>query len=101
MARGIVGRMKSFSEALIKRQNRQLYYLHFLCIQIQRCFRGYHSRKYKHDQARRKLYIRSLEEKRLEVLEQMQKYAFEQAEVRVFSHWYSEFMIYHSKIPIA
>lgn len=83
--RGMVGRVKSLSEALLKKQNRQLYYLHYLCIQIQRCFRGYHSRKYKQDQARRKRYIRTLEEKRREILEQMQKYAFEQAEVIFFN----------------
>lgn len=88
--RGIVGRLKSLSEAVQKSQRRKLYYLHYLCIQLQRCFRGYHSRKYKYDQARRKLYIRMLEEKRREVLQQMEKYAAEQAEVSnhlIFSYY--------------
>ena len=54
--------------------------MHFLCIQLQRCFRGYYSRKYKHDQARRKLYCRMIEQKGQEILDEMAEYARIQAE---------------------
>lgn len=54
-----------------------------MVIQLQRCFRGYYSRKYKQDHARRKQYCRMIEEKGRMVLEGMEKYLSEQSEVRV------------------
>lgn len=78
--RGHMGRKRVRGMTLKKQHSRHLFYLHYLCIQLQRCFRGYYSRKYKHDQARRKRYCRMIEEKGKEVVEQMARYAQEQAE---------------------
>lgn len=78
--RGHMGRQKANEEAGRKRTRRNLYYINYLCIQLQRCFRGYYSRKYKQDHSRRKQYCRFLEDKHIEVLNQMNQYAFEQAE---------------------
>lgn len=61
-----------------------MFYLHYLVGQLQRCFRGYYSRKYKQDHARRKQYCRMIEEKGRVVLEGMEKYFLEQAEVLCF-----------------
>lgn len=78
--RGHMGRKKARAAADSKKNGRRMYYLHFLCIQMQRCFRGYYSRKYKHDQARRKQYCRMIEEKGQEIVDQMAEYARIQAE---------------------
>lgn len=77
-----MGRKKAKREADAKKTLRQLYYINYLCIQLQKCFRGYYSRKYKRDHSKRKAYCRELQEKGREVLEKMQQYAFEQTEVR-------------------
>lgn len=58
-------------------------FLHYMVIQLQRCFRGYYSRKYKQDHARRKQYCRMIEEKGRLVLEGMERYLMEQTEVRM------------------
>lgn len=76
-----MGRKKAKSEFNDKQTQRQLHYIHYLCIQIQRCFRGFYSRKYKRDHARRKAYCRMIEEKGKEILNNMQQYVFEQTEV--------------------
>jgi hypothetical protein len=52
----------------------------YLCIQIQRCFRGYYSRKYKHDQARRREYVRMILEQGESVRAGLAQYASELAE---------------------
>lgn len=57
-------------------------FLHYMVLQLQRCFRGYYSRKYKQDHARRKQYCRMIEEKGRLVLEGMERYLMEQTEVR-------------------
>lgn len=76
-----MGRKKAKNESNDKQTQRQLHYIHYLCIQIQRCFRGFYSRKYKRDHARRKAYCRMIEEKGKEILNNMQQYVFEQTEV--------------------
>lgn len=59
-------------------------YFTYLCIQLQKCFRGYYSRKYKHDQVRRKQYCKMLIEQGELVRQNLQKYAEELAEVNRF-----------------
>lgn len=75
-----MGRKKAKREADGKKTLRQLYYINYLCIQLQKCFRGFYSRKYKRDHSKRKAYCRELQEKGKEILEKMQQYAFEQNE---------------------
>src|SRR4051794_193104 len=52
--RGLIGRGRAQAQYTSKMDNRQASLYFYLCIQIQKSFRGYYSRKYKHDQARRK-----------------------------------------------
>lgn len=88
-----MGRKKAKAEAERKKTARQLHYIHYLCVQIQRCFRGYYSRKYKRDHAKRKQYCRFIEEKAHLILQQMQQYAFEQTEVSWFYTVYMTFRL--------
>eukprot|EP01031_Cornospumella_fuschlensis_P035376 gene35376-42873_t len=78
--RAAMGRKRAHANDEQKQRDRHLAFLHYLCIQLQRSFRGYYSRKYKHDQHRRKLYCRMIAEKNEEVLEKMRQYNSEQAE---------------------
>jgi hypothetical protein len=78
--RGHMGRQRSRAARRARAEQRNFYFLHFLCIQMQRCFRGYYSRKYKHNQERRKEYCRIIAEKGREAVAQMAAYAQEQAE---------------------
>lgn len=66
-----------------KLEGRQLSLYHYLCIQIQRIFRGFYSRKYKHDQTRRKLYCKMLVEKGQMIRQSMQQYSEDLLVVRI------------------
>lgn len=76
-----MGRMVAQQALSDKLDGRQVSLFHYLCIQIQKCFRGYYSRKYKHDQKRRKEYARMVAERGEEVRAQMAKYQEELAAV--------------------
>lgn len=52
----------------------------YCAVQIQKNFRGYHSRKYKKDHGKRKRYLASVVQKGEEVRANMQRYAEEQVE---------------------
>lgn len=80
--RGHLGRLITKAKRQEKLEARELSFFTYLCIQLQRCFRGYYSRKYKHDQARRKQYARMIAEQGELVRQNLQKYAEELAEVR-------------------
>jgi hypothetical protein len=62
---------------------RQLSIFHYYCIQIQRTFRGFYSRKYKANQASRSQYRRALLEQSEVVRQTLQKYAEDLATVRM------------------
>lgn len=79
--RGHLGRKAVRRTAQLKIDNRRRSVLDYLCCQLQRCFRGYYSRKYKQDHARRKQYCRSIEVKGCKVVEGMEQYFLEQADV--------------------
>mmetsp|Transcript_1374 Transcript_1374/g.2238 ORF Transcript_1374/g.2238 Transcript_1374/m.2238 type:complete len:473 (-) Transcript_1374:130-1548(-) len=75
--RGHFGRMVAREKLLASEESRQLSLFNYLCIQIQKCFRAYYSRKYKHDQARRKEYVRMVIEKGELVRETLRQYAMD------------------------
>ena len=79
--RGHIGRVITRERRRDLLESRELSFFTYLCIQLQKCFRGYYSRKYKHDQARRKQYCRMLIEKGELVRQNIQQYAQELAEV--------------------
>lgn len=82
LLRGILGRSRAMNASRQKQQDRHAAFLHYLCIQLQRCFRGFYSRKYKHDQHRRKQYCRMIAEQGEKIIDKMHQYSEEQAEVR-------------------
>lgn len=51
---------------------------HYFCLQVQRCFRGYYSRRYKHNFYSRKNYIKQVEEKGNEIRAAISKYSHDQ-----------------------
>ena len=55
----------------------------YFAAQIQRCFRGFYSRKYRQNHAARIAYFKSVSDKNEEVLAMMEEYANEQAMVSV------------------
>lgn len=61
-------------------EEKQLKFYNYLVLQIQRCFRGYYSRKYKSDMKKRKKYIQELQEKNDELIRSMSAYAEKQLE---------------------
>lgn len=77
--RGLMGRFLARATLNQKLDGRQISLFHYLCIQIQKCFRGYYSRKYKHDQVKRKEYCKMLEAKGKEIRASMDKYVEEVA----------------------
>jgi len=81
--RGLLGRNIARNKLKELDESRQLSLFNYLCIQLQKCFRGYYSRKYKHDQHRRKEYCKMLEAQGEQVRQDLQKYAEELAEVRI------------------
>lgn len=79
--RGLLGRMKSADELKTKLNLRQVALFHYLCIKIQKQFRGYHSRKYKQSQYRRNEYKKFVESQAMKVKAAADKYTEEQMEV--------------------
>ena len=75
--RGHLGRLISRKKKRSKIEFREISIFHYYCIQIQKCFRGYYSRKYKHDQHRRHQYTQMLIERNELIRESLQKYADE------------------------
>ena len=69
---------------------RQLSIFHYYCIQIQKGFRGFYSRKYKADQAKRSQYRRALIEQSEVVRQTLQKYAEDLATVSVAVRLYCD-----------
>jgi hypothetical protein len=57
----------------------------YFTIQLQRCFRGYYSRKYRKDHSARRAYFKQVAEKNQEVLEMMSEYALVQVSVSILS----------------
>jgi len=79
--RGFLGRVKSSNSLHDKSNDRQLSLFHYLSIQIQKSFRGYYSRKYKHCQAARKKYCKTLLEEGAKIRNMMKQYSLDQEEV--------------------
>lgn len=82
--RGYCGRGVAKYQQKWKLDSRQMAWVHLLCIQVQRCFRGYYSRKYKQCMSRRRKYCQMLSEKSELMRQQMSDYAAEQMRVRFF-----------------
>ena len=85
--RGRKGREEAQLTLQRRNDSRQRSLFDYFTIQLQRCFRGYYSRKYRKDHAARKAYIRQIEEKNREVLEMMSQYALLQVSVRSLTFW--------------
>lgn len=79
--RGKFGRNRAKAAAKAKKDRRQISLFNYLCIQMQRSFRGYYSRKYKHSQLRRKRYAQSVMENGEIARMEMEKYNQLQIEV--------------------
>ena len=77
--RGLMGRRKALGEALERREARVFSLFKYMTMQIQRCFRGFYSRKYRSNHADRKKFIGDLEETGRKVREMMYNYAQDQA----------------------
>ncbi len=60
----------------------------YFVLQIQRCFRGAYSRKYRHDFHKRKEYLHGLVAKGNQIRESMANYSRNQLEVRVYCALY-------------
>jgi hypothetical protein len=79
--RGYLGRMRAGGELSAQEASRQLSLFHYYCMQIQRCMRGFYSRKYKHDHERRKRYRARIAAEGDQTRAQMADYALKQAMV--------------------
>ena len=66
-----------------KRAFRQSSLFQYFTLQIQRCFRGYYSRKYLTDHSARRAYFKSIADKNQEVLDMMAEYALVQISVSI------------------
>lgn len=82
--RGIMGRQRALDHLQQKLENRQLSLFHYFCIQLQRSFRGYYSRKYKHNMAKRREDVNKLDATNKAVLASMEEYAKNQLLVRSY-----------------
>lgn len=83
--RGILSRVRTQMALRSKLDDRQLSIFHYMCIQLQKRFRGYYSRKYKQDQMRRNRYKERLQQLGQETLKRSEQYredltAYEQQE---------------------
>ena len=54
---------------------RQRSLFNYFAIQIQKCYRGFHSRKYRQNHSARRAYFKQIAEKNEEVLKMMAEYA--------------------------
>ena len=84
--RGHLGRNKASSSLKNKYDNRQLSLFHYLCIQIQKSFRGYYSRKYKQSMRKRKRYCQRISEEGEKVRKMMEKYSEELIQVPILCY---------------
>jgi len=100
--RGHRGRTRARNAYNERAEMRQVCLFQYFAAQIQRCFRGFYSRKYKQNHAARRAYFKSVSDKNEEVLAMMENYANEQAMVRhvmtvIFCPrsvpWYSPFFV--------
>ena len=64
-------------------ESRQRSLYNYFIIQIQKCYRGFHSRKYRQNHFARRAYFKQIAEKNEEVLKMMAEYAALQETVRV------------------
>jgi hypothetical protein len=85
VVRGHVGRRQAQLRLQEVRDSRQRCLFDYFTIQLQRCFRGYYSRKYKKDHSARRAYFKKVAEKNQEVLEMMSEYALVQVSVSILS----------------
>jgi hypothetical protein len=83
VVRGHVGRRQAQLRLQEVRDSRQRCLFDYFTIQLQRCFRGYYSRKYKKDHSARRAYFKKVAEKNQEVLEMMSEYALVQVSVSI------------------
>ena len=83
VVRGHVGRRQAQLRLQEVRDSRQRSLFDYFTIQLQRCFRGYYSRKYKKDHSARRAYFKKVAEKNQEVLEMMSEYALVQVSVSI------------------
>jgi hypothetical protein len=79
--RGYNGRQKAHLKQQEKVEYRQASLFQYFIIQIQRCFRGFYSRKYRQNHAARKTYFKSVADKNQEILDMMAEYALVQMTV--------------------
>lgn len=77
--RGHIGRKKMRDARTSKAERRTQSLFKCFVIQIQRCFRGYYSRRYRANHADRKAFIKNLQETGQKVRDMMYKYSMEQA----------------------
>lgn len=77
--RGLMGRQRAAGERATKNETRVFSLFTYFAMQLQRCFRGYYSRKYRSNHADRKKFIGDLEETGRKVREAMWQYSMEQA----------------------
>lgn len=84
VVRGHVGRRQAQLRHQEIRDSRQRSLFDYFTIQLQRCFRGYYSRKYRKDHSARRAYFKKVAEKNQEVLEMMSEYALVQVSVSIF-----------------
>jgi hypothetical protein len=82
--RGHMGRKKSRHQLKKRNESRLLSMFFFFAIQLQRTFRGYYSRKYKHNFYNRKKYLQQLVVKGEEVRGRLTEYNRVVAEVTCY-----------------
>lgn len=85
MFRGHLGRNNAHKKIQDKIEFRQISLYQYFTIQIQKCYRGYYSRKYRKNYWARKTYFKGISDKNQEVLDMMSEYAEEQILVRSLS----------------
>jgi hypothetical protein len=76
--RGHLGRSRARQAATSKVDHRLLSIFNYLAIQLQKIFRGYYSKKYKHNFHIRKKYIKDLKDIGEKIREQQYQYASSQ-----------------------
>ena len=77
--RGHLGRRIAGNTKVERNEKRLASFFTYFALQMQRCFRGYYSRKYRSNHADRKKFIGDLEETGRKVREMMFQYSLEQA----------------------
>lgn len=83
--RGHLGRERVKYFFYEREQIRQFARFQYFALQLQKCFRGYYSRKYRRNHARRKQYIKDVIDVGEKVRSMLKNYSEEQTEVSVDS----------------